>query len=125
VLVTAECLGGGVTDLLRAPPFYPVLITLGYPPYLATILGSAKLIAGVIVVTPALPRLKEWAYAGILINMIGAICSHLATHDSPTAIVAPAAFAILALLSWHWRPAGRRLDSPERRTASDAGRKAE
>jgi uncharacterized membrane protein YphA (DoxX/SURF4 family) len=120
-IVAAEGLGGGIADLLRAPPFYPVMIELGYPPYLATIMGTAKLIAAVIVVAPALPRLKEWAYAGILINMVGAIASHLATHESLTATVAPAAFAVLALLSWHWRPASRRLEAPAHRSTARRG----
>jgi uncharacterized membrane protein YphA (DoxX/SURF4 family) len=119
-LVAAEGVGGGGADLLRAAPFYPEMIELGYPPYLATIMGVAKLIAAVIVVAPALPRLKEWAYAGILINMVGAIASHLATHGSPAAIVAPAVFAGLALLSWRGRPPSRRLDAPPHPTAATA-----
>jgi uncharacterized membrane protein YphA (DoxX/SURF4 family) len=111
-LVTAEGVGGGLADLFRAPPFYPVMIDLGYPPYLATIMGTAKLIAAAIIVAPALPRLKEWAYAGILINMTGAIASHVAAHRSPTNAIAPAAFAVLALLSWAGRPRSRRLGRP-------------
>ena len=51
-------------DLLKAPPFYPVMIELGYPGYLATIMGTAKVVAAVVLVVPRLPRLKEWAYAG-------------------------------------------------------------
>ena len=90
-------------------PFYPALIDLGYPSYLATILGTAKLIAGVVVLAPRLPRLKEWAYAGILINMIGAIASIVASRQSASNLIAPAMVAGLALLSWTLRPPTRRL----------------
>jgi uncharacterized membrane protein YphA (DoxX/SURF4 family) len=113
-LITAECAGGGVADLLRTPPFYPVMIDLGYPPYLATIMGTAKLIAAVIIVVPALPRLKEWAYAGITINLVGAIASHVAMHQSPSNTVAPAAFLALTLISWATRPPTRRLPNRAR-----------
>ncbi|BCY09835.1 DoxX family protein [Actinoplanes sp. L3-i22] len=108
-IVAGECLIGGALDLLKAPPFYPVMIELGYPGYLATIMGPAKLIAGLVLLLPRLPRLKEWAYAGVLINMIGAAASHAAMHQPVTTLLAPAMFATLALLSWSWRPPPRRL----------------
>src|SRR5689334_2292761 len=98
--VVAESAVGGAMDLFRMPPFYPLLIELGYPGYLATILGVAKLLAAVVVLAPRLPRLKEWAYAGITINMVGAIASQGATHQPAGSFVAPVAFAALALASW-------------------------
>ena len=118
-LITAECAGGGLADLLRTPPFYPVMIDLGYPPYLATIMGTAKLIAAAIIVVPALPRLKEWAYAGITINLVGAIASHVAMHRSLSNTVAPAAFLALTLTSWATRPPTRRL--PDRAHLEQVG----
>jgi uncharacterized membrane protein YphA (DoxX/SURF4 family) len=108
-VVVGECLVGGAMDLLRLPPFYPVLLALGYPAYLATILGVAKILAGIVVAAPGLRRLKEWAYAGIVINMVGAVASHLAVHHGISDMVAPAAFAVLAVASWALRPSERRL----------------
>ena len=117
VLIVGECVTGGVLDLFRQPPFYPVMIDLGYPPYFATILGTAKLLAAAALLAPRLPRLKEWAYAGILINMIGACASHLAAGDPLTAIIAPATFAAIALASWRLRPPTDQVisASPDRR----------
>jgi len=103
VLVIGECVSGGVLDLFRQPPFYPVMIDLGYPPYFATILGTAKLLAAAALLTPGFPRLKEWAYAGILINMVGACASHIAARSPLTTIIAPATFAVIALTSWRLR----------------------
>lgn len=108
-IVVAECAVGGIFDLLHAAPFYPTMIELGYPAYLATIMGTAKVVAAVVLLAPGLRRLKEWAYAGVLINMIGAAASHVAMHQALTNVIAPAAFAVLALLSWSWRPPTRRL----------------
>jgi hypothetical protein len=95
--VVAECLIGGAADLLRLDPFFPLLAQLGYPAYLATILGTAKVLAGLAVAAPRLPRLKEWAYAGILINMLGAAASYLATGSSAGNYIPPLSFAALAL----------------------------
>lgn len=108
-MVVGESAIGGTMDLFRRPPFYPVMIDLGYPSYLATILGVAKLLAAAALLAPALPRLKEWAYAGIMINMTGAIASHVALHRPVSNLIAPAAFAGLTLLSWALRPPTRRL----------------
>jgi uncharacterized membrane protein YphA (DoxX/SURF4 family) len=108
-IVAGECAVGGAMDLFRMAPFYPMMIDLGYPAYLATIMGSAKIIAAVVLLAPGLARLKEWAYAGVMINMIGAIASHVAMRQSLTNVIAPAAFAGLAILSWAWRPPTRRL----------------
>ncbi|MEV4759445.1 DoxX family protein [Micromonospora sp. NPDC049559] len=107
-VVVGECAIGGAMDLFRMPPFYPVMIDLGYPAYLATIMGTAKLIAAVVLLAPGLRRLKEWAYAGVMINMIGAAASHVAMHQA-SGVIAPAMFALLAIASWAWRPPARRL----------------
>ena len=108
-IVVSECVVGGAMDLFHMSPFYPMMIDLGYPDYLATILGTAKLLAAVVLLAPRLPRLKEWAYAGVMINMVGAAASHIAMHRSLSNLVAPAMFAVLTLLSWALRPSGRRL----------------
>jgi uncharacterized membrane protein YphA (DoxX/SURF4 family) len=97
-------------DLMRAAPFYPAMIDLGYPAYLATILGIAKLLAAVVLLVPGLPRLKEWAYAGVLINMVGAIASYVGVHQPAAGSLLPPAFiAGLAIGSWALRPPTRRL----------------
>jgi hypothetical protein len=108
-VVVGESAIGGAMDLFRMPPFYPMMIDLGYPGYLATILGTAKILAAVVLLAPGLPRLKEWAYAGIAINMIGAVASNVAMHQSVSNLIAPAVFAGLAVLSWALRPPARRL----------------
>jgi hypothetical protein len=108
-VVVAECAVGGAMDLLHMAPFYPMMIDLGYPTYLAGILGTAKIIAAVVLAAPRLPRLKEWAYAGVMINMIGAAASQVAAHQALSNVLPPAMFAALALLSWAWRPPTRRL----------------
>lgn len=107
-IVVSECAVGGTMDLFRMAPFYPMLRELGYPSYLATILGTAKVAAAIVLLSPRLPRLKEWAYAGVVINMTGAAASSAAAHR-PGGMIAPAAFCALTLASWATRPAARRL----------------
>src|ERR1700745_922911 len=89
VLIAAVLLLGGVMDVLRAPPVVQAIGTLGYPAYLATLLGIWKLLGAAAVVSPGLPRLKEFAYAGILFELSGAAFSHAASGDPASKVAVP------------------------------------
>jgi uncharacterized membrane protein YphA (DoxX/SURF4 family) len=82
---------------------------LGYPGYVALILGVWKLLGGVVVLAPGLPRLKEWAYAGMIFDLTGAAASHAANGDSAANIATPLIIAGIVMASWALRPASRRL----------------
>lgn len=110
--IAAEAVGGGLLDLVRYGPYLSTLTDLGYPSYLATIMGVAKLASGVVVLAPRLPRLKEWAYAGILVNMLGAAASQALAHRGVGPVVPPLVLAGVAVASWATRPNGRRLTGP-------------
>jgi uncharacterized membrane protein YphA (DoxX/SURF4 family) len=85
------------------------ILELGYPVYFVTILGAWKLLGGIAILTPGLPRLKEWAYAGIAFDLTGATFSHLAMgHEGAKAIV-PLFILGIAAVSWALRPASRTL----------------
>ncbi len=85
------------------------IIHLGYPAYLLTLLGTCKIVGVVVVLIPKFPLLKEWAYAGFFFVMTGAIFSHMASGDSMTAILPALLLITLTVLSWYFRPAGRKL----------------
>ena len=108
-VVVTECAVGGAMDLFRLAPFFPMLVELGYPAYLATVLGTAKIAAAVVIAAPGLRRSKEWAYAGVLINMVGAAASHAAVRHDVGAILVPLVLGAVAVVSWALRPPGRRL----------------
>src|SRR5881392_3848605 len=72
----------GIGGITRQPAGQEVLRHLGYPMYLLTISGVAKVLAAMAIVQPFFPTLKEWAYAGVAINFIGAFASRLAMGDS-------------------------------------------
>jgi uncharacterized membrane protein YphA (DoxX/SURF4 family) len=108
VLLAAESLTGGVWDVLRIPYVRGVIEHLGYPDYFLVILGVWKLLAAVALLAPGFPRLKEWAYAGLVFNMTGAVASHLTVGDGAETLVGPILFTGLAFASWTLRPPDRR-----------------
>src|SRR5271169_6641442 len=74
-LLVFELALGGVWDILRVPQVRDLIERLGYPLYFLVILGIWKLLGAVALVIPGFPRLKEWAYAGVLFDLTGAVAS--------------------------------------------------
>ncbi len=108
-LVAFAVVSGGAAELARRPDNIDGLVKLGYPAYLATIIGFWKVLGGIAILAPHLPRLKEWAYAGIFFNMTGAAVSHSVSHDATWHVIVTASLAALALASWALRPQSRIL----------------
>lgn len=71
-------LGSAVPDILVVPEAVVGFREMGYPPYLIPFLGWAKLFGVAAILIPGLPRLKEWAYAGLFIDLLGATYSIIA-----------------------------------------------
>jgi len=72
---------GGAFDVTRAPSAAAILRTLEYPAYLLTMLGVCKLLAVPALLYPRAGVLREWAYAGVTFDGLGATYSHFAVHD--------------------------------------------
>src|SRR5262245_53285574 len=82
---------------------------LGYPLFLATIIGVFDFPGAVTLLIPGFTRLKEWAYAGAFFKYTGAVASHLFAGDGPSVWIAAFIFGILTITSWASRPPERRL----------------
>jgi hypothetical protein len=106
----------GAADLLRIPAIMEGLAHLGYPVYFATILGTWMLLGSAAIVAPGLPRVKEWAYAGIFFALSGAALSHAASGDAVGKILVP--LVLLGALAASWA-----LRSAHRTMASSSGRR--
>jgi DoxX-like family len=117
-LIALETFVGGFADLthgrtvLVSGPFVTdVLAGLGYPAYLLWILGIWKILGAITLGVPGFLRLKEWAYAGIVFELSGAVAS-LAARGRAADLMAPLFLLGLALASWAFRPASRTLGKP-------------
>lgn len=116
VLVGLALAPAGVNDLIAGPEMVAGIEGLGYPKYLLYLLGVAKLLAVITIFAPKFPRLKEWAYAGIAVNMVGASYSHAMNGDPMQNVVTPLMILAIAMGSWYLRPADRKL--PDRQVAA-------
>ncbi|MBK8265412.1 MAG: DoxX family protein [Nannocystis sp.] len=108
-LICAAMLGSGVMDLLAPPEMTEAMTNLGFPLHLLLLLGIAKLLAVAAILAPGLPRLKEWAYAGLFFDLAGAIWSHIHAGDGPDRYAVIFVFIALLFASHALRPSGRTL----------------
>jgi hypothetical protein len=124
--VALEFAISGVFSIARPPIVVAGLTHLGYPAYFPLILGTWKLLAVLALLAPRFPRLKEWAYAGIIFDVTGAAFSHAASGDGAADIAVPLVFAALTVASWLLRPQSRTLGVilPSRSDAVSTGLEA-
>src|SRR5258706_15905418 len=92
ILFTLFFLMDGVMGMMRVEQGREIMIHLGYPVYLMTILGVAKFTGALAIVQGKFPTLKEWAYAGFTFHFIGACASRAFAGDSIGLIVSPLIF---------------------------------
>jgi len=110
-LMAAFMLMASVPDVLRLPQAVEIFGHLGYPTYLLPFLGTAKILGVIAVLVPGFGRLKEWAYAGLVFDVTGALYSHLSVGDP----VSVWGFALIALVLVSSSYAVGRLRTEERR----------
>ena len=92
-LMAAFMLLASIPDVLQVPEAMSVFEHLGYPLFLLPFIGVAKILAVITILIPRFPRLKEWAYAGLVFDLIGALYSHVSIDDPPSGW----AFAVIGL----------------------------
>ncbi|MDB4943233.1 MAG: hypothetical protein JWP97_2767 [Labilithrix sp.] len=93
--------GGGLVEVFTGGPasVAQTLTMLGYPLYIMKILGSAKVLGGLAILSGRFPKLKEWAYAGFAFDFLGATASHLLAGDAAHAPF-PFAFFVVHMTSY-------------------------
>ncbi|NMO17580.1 DoxX family protein [Pyxidicoccus fallax] len=95
-LVSLSMTGSAIMYLKGAPGMVAAFQHLGYPDYFRIMLGVAKLL-GVVALWAPVPRfLREWAYAGFVIDLIAAAVSHTVMGDPLSASISP--IIVLALM---------------------------
>ena len=99
----------GIVQLIHMDEEKQKMDALGYPAYFMTIIGVWKLLGTLTILVPNYPLVKEWAYCGFFFLMTGAILSHLAAGAAAVEYVGPCLLLILTLVSWYFRPAGRKI----------------
>lgn len=80
VLFAFMMVGSAIPDILVLPIAVEGMHDkLGYPLYLIPYVGWAKILGVIAILIPGFPRIKEWAYAGLVFDLTGATYSIIAS----------------------------------------------
>jgi len=78
-LILGMMLFSAASSFMTNPDAAKMLAAIGYRPYVLHLLAVAKVLGIIAILTPGFPRLKEWAYAGFMFDLIGATWSFYAS----------------------------------------------
>lgn len=99
-LVTTGMLLSAGLYLSQNPALMENFKAIGIPFYLIGLLGVAKLLGAIALISPIWDRIKEWAYAGFAFTFLGAIWTHISTG---TSLLPPLVFLVLLAVSYFFR----------------------
>lgn len=74
-LFAAFMIFSAVPDALVVDEAKAFLTHLGYPVYFIPFIGVAKILGSIAILIPGLRTIKEWAYAGLFYDLVGAVYS--------------------------------------------------
>jgi hypothetical protein len=94
---------------MRFSAVVAILQRLGYPAYLAVLPGICKLLAITALLYPRTRFLREWAYAGLTFDLLGALVLHVAVHDPVLTALTPLLVLAFVAGSYLLRPDRLRL----------------
>jgi hypothetical protein len=115
-LIALFMAASAIPDVLRVDAALTIFRHLGYPNYLLALIGVAKLLGAAALIAPVPRTLREWAYAGLTFDLMGAAFSHAAVGDPISNVMTPlVALAVLHLSYWAWR----HRTAPTQKTQSD------
>lgn len=98
-----------IPDIMVTEEAVTFITGLGYPKYIIAFLGVAKALGVIAILVPGFPRLKEWAYAGLFFDLLGATYSAICSGGLQLAqlfMVLPFGFLALSYIYYHKRQTG-------------------
>ena len=98
-------LGSAIPDVLSMPIAVEGMHKgLGYPLYFIPFIGIAKVLGVIAILIPGYPRLKEWAYAGLIFDLVGATYSIFAAGQPVSSwvfMILPLTLAACSYIFYH------------------------
>lgn len=100
ILFSLFMLFSGISELIGTESGNALIVSLGYPLYLNMILGVAKILGSIAIIQTKWKTIKEWAYAGFSIDIIGASLSFAFVGAGFFATLMPLAFLVVMFVSY-------------------------
>lgn len=99
-LFAAMMLFSAIPNVMNAEDSVKFMTMLGYPPYFGPFIGIAKVLGVIGILIPGYPRIKEWAYAGLIFDLVGATYSVYCISTSITDVLPMLIFVGMGVASY-------------------------
>jgi uncharacterized membrane protein YphA (DoxX/SURF4 family) len=100
ILFAGFMIFSAIPDILMQSEAKQFMNHLGYPDYFIPFIGVAKLLGSIAILIPGFNKIKEWAYAGLTFDLIGAVYSNIMTDGFQAGILVLLPVFIVALVSY-------------------------
>jgi hypothetical protein len=105
-LFAAFMIFSAIPEIMNTEQSVNFMNHLGYPPYFNPFIGVAKLLGIIAILIPGYPRIKEWAYAGLSFDLLGATYSLIASDGLQPGVsfmLLPIIFLVISYMLYHKR----------------------
>lgn len=100
ILFGGFMLMSAIPDIILTKQAVDIFNMLKYPLYISPFLGIAKTLGVIALFIPGYPRLKEWAYAGLMYDLAGATYSIYSINPAPASWLPMLPSIIIGILSY-------------------------
>jgi hypothetical protein len=94
-----------IPDIVLSKETEVFMKQLGYPNYFSIFIGVAKTLGAITLLIPGFKTIKEWAYAGLFFDLIGAVYSVVSVYgfsmQMALFMIIPFALGILSYVYFH------------------------
>lgn len=105
---------GGLFNLLQGEEALHTMADLGLPSYMLLIVGSAKVLGAIALLLPKPLLLREWAYAGLTFDLLGASACHAFSRHPLEETITPLIVLGILIASYLLRPSHMKLTPPNK-----------
>ena len=106
ILFSGYMVLSSINQIRNTPDAHAFMSHLGYPDYFSQFIGIMKILGVIAILIPGYRRLKEWAYAGLFFDLIGATYSLIANDGFKAGILLmlpPIIFLFVSYIYFHKR----------------------
>src|SRR5579862_9753185 len=100
ILFSGFMLFSSYAEIINSPDAQTFMQHLKYPDYFNQFIGVMKLLGVIAILVPGFPRLKEWAYAGLFFDLVGATYSAIAVDGFQPGLSFMAVLMIFLFVSY-------------------------
>jgi len=100
ILFAGFMIFSAIPDIIMQSEAKQFMAHLGYPEYILPFIGIAKLLGSIAILIPGFVKIKEWAYAGLTFDLLGAVYSNIMTDGFQIGLLIMVPVFIVAIVSY-------------------------